>query len=357
MSWFDRQRNLWCEAFGIAQPAASVGPEVRVIGTNYSEDIFRMSDGMKIRRSSYEDNTCDQKYIDAIKEYQGANLALIPLPVPPTSSALQQVLAIQEYMDNKMAMMQHISQARQSAFSAIQVNQSPYGAQSIGNALGTLGQAGAVSAAPPVSVLNLHDQQCLEMLIQKVKIGVITDGQYRQAVEKIHRDSQLRANATGFSAQTGSIGIASGAGGIFTSTGAAASIVLAEPPDEPLENIGIVAGEIIGYRMWRVDQGVLKSGHVGTLWYPGQVLEGKPGTGSEGIYAFKTIAQVDEALNDYPAPDGAVIGSVEMWGEIVEHETGYRAQFARIKTLDQYKGPHWKDNPLAVLRSVYGLTA
>ena len=52
------------------------------------------------------------------------------------------------------------------------------------------------------------------------------------------------------------------------------------------------------------------------------------------------------------ALDGAdvIFGTIKMWGEIVEHELGYRAEFAKIISLDQ-------GNPksLTKLRTIYGL--
>jgi hypothetical protein len=33
-------------------------------------------------------------------------------------------------------------------------------------------------------------------------------------------------------------------------------------------------------------------------------------------------------------PDAVVFGRVELWGEVIEHEDGYRAEFASIVSLD-----------------------
>jgi len=47
-----------------------------------------------------------------------------------------------------------------------------------------------------------------------------------------------------------------------------------------------------------------------------------------GVYAAKRIADVDRMVSN-----GNVIGQVEMWGEVIEHERGYRASHARITEL------------------------
>jgi hypothetical protein len=73
--------------------------------------------------------------------------------------------------------------------------------------------------------------------------------------------------------------------------------------------------------------------------------EGAPATGHEcGIYAFKTRELAEELLRRYvgvrhcygreheipPPPRGRPIalGSVSLWGRILERERGYRAQYA-----------------------------
>jgi hypothetical protein len=63
-----------------------------------------------------------------------------------------------------------------------------------------------------------------------------------------------------------------------------------------------------------------------------------------GVYSFKT----EEAILDYkrgPKSLGfllagltAVFGTVAIWGQVVEHELGYRSEFAKIKSLDSAFG-------------------
>lgn len=70
------------------------------------------------------------------------------------------------------------------------------------------------------------------------------------------------------------------------------------------------------------------------VWAPGEPMEGKTKSTSEhnGVYAYKTakdfLTNHAEALHVY--------GRVALWGDIIEHELGYRAQFAKIISLDRY---------------------
>lgn len=148
--------------------------------------------------------------------------------------------------------------------------------------------------------------------------------------------------------------------------------VLAEPKREPVENAGIRAGEITAWRCWRLNKGFLQSAHVETVWAPGEVMEGTvPDHGVEGVNAWKTKSG---ALT-YGVGVCDIIGSVLLWGEVVEHEKGYRAQYAKIASIDDVIGevkldwavqPGWprrkrmetrreaKSRVLAELRERYG---
>jgi hypothetical protein len=65
-----------------------------------------------------------------------------------------------------------------------------------------------------------------------------------------------------------------------------------------------------------------------------------------GVHAFKTLdwAMNYRSRNHHPEccsnrcpGDGTILGQVELWGIVWEHNTGYRAQFARpVKFLDAY---------------------
>jgi hypothetical protein len=129
-----------------------------------------------------------------------------------------------------------------------------------------------------------------------------------------------------------------------------------EPP--PVPHAGIRVGEIIGYRLWWVDQsGLLRSVIADKVVWPVD----RPVTGSidhivlfdyglpcyGGVYCYKDFNQAHEQFIQgtkgmeigYPwKPMGVIglaLGSVKLWGEVVEHEHGYRASFAKPASLDE----------------------
>lgn len=130
----------------------------------------------------------------------------------------------------------------------------------------------------------------------------------------------------------------------------------AEQDRPPLKRDGIVAGEIVGYRCWRLDQGFLRSVYQGDIWPPQQTLQGRELADwkQRGIHAWKSAAskQYFEYLRSYMdrRDDGGVFGrtmldlgekcpamvtgSVLLWGDVVEHERGWRAEFAKVRSLD-----------------------
>jgi hypothetical protein len=55
-----------------------------------------------------------------------------------------------------------------------------------------------------------------------------------------------------------------------------------------------------------------------------------PGVGA-GIHAFKKAHEVVRQYNPGPR---VVYGTVALWGEVIEHEMGYRAEFGRVHSLD-----------------------
>lgn len=121
---------------------------------------------------------------------------------------------------------------------------------------------------------------------------------------------------------------------------------------QPVENAGVKFGEIIAYRMWFLRHDFLTSYSAKRVWAPGETMKGKPLDYNEaGSWAFKDASKAIEKmltsakepfpafLNNFSGPGGiAVYGSVQLWGTVIEHELGYRAEFAQIKTLDGIAG-------------------
>lgn len=132
-------------------------------------------------------------------------------------------------------------------------------------------------------------------------------------------------------------------------------------PKPSLKREGIVAGEIVGYRCWRVEGGFLRSVYQKDVWLPGNVIEGRglEDWDERGIHAWKSASSKEyhdyirgylnqeddpftamyvryfsggrETINRRPA---MVTGTVFLWGDVVEHERGWRAEFARVRSLD-----------------------
>ena len=110
--------------------------------------------------------------------------------------------------------------------------------------------------------------------------------------------------------------------------------------EENTEHEGIRVGEIIAYRAWRVmGPSWFRSGDDRLhsvymrkyVWSPDEPACGDVRT--HGIYSFR---QVIRSTEDYRYDVHAVLlfGKVKIWGEVVEHEGGYRSQFGKIISLD-----------------------
>jgi hypothetical protein len=109
-----------------------------------------------------------------------------------------------------------------------------------------------------------------------------------------------------------------------------------------LKHEGIRVGEIIAYRAWRaVGPGwlhrrndrlhsILMSHYV---WDPDEPASGDVRT--HGIYSFRhVIKSMSEYGYDAAMRGPILFGKIKIWGEIVEHEAGYRSEFGRIVSLD-----------------------
>ena len=88
-------------------------------------------------------------------------------------------------------------------------------------------------------------------------------------------------------------------------------------------------GYVVAMRQWKVDCGLLTSVVAGMVWHPHEAP--KADTTNEGwfhspgYYAAKTD---HHELLDYHSTITTITGTVALWGEIIEHEKGYRAEYA-----------------------------
>jgi hypothetical protein len=124
-----------------------------------------------------------------------------------------------------------------------------------------------------------------------------------------------------------------------------------------IRHSGLRVGEIIGYRAWRVvgpgwvrrGDDRLRSVYMSDyVWDPWTPASGDVRT--HGIYSFRALIRSREEYGYSISSGHLLFGKVKIWGEVVEHEQGYRSQFARIISLD-YGDPEL----LEKFRLIYGL--
>jgi len=112
-----------------------------------------------------------------------------------------------------------------------------------------------------------------------------------------------------------------------------------------LKHEGVRAGEIVAYRTWRVlvnpggwfrrsSDDRLHSVYMRDyVWHPDEPASGDVRT--HGIYSFRRVIRSNEDYGYVKLGDGPLLfGKVKIWGEIVEHEAGYRSEFGKIVSLD-----------------------
>lgn len=120
------------------------------------------------------------------------------------------------------------------------------------------------------------------------------------------------------------------------------------PPEETL-----YMEPIIGWRWWWIPNGSerLTTGQPSIQWEPRQpfvaehqrrpatplhdspVCTDPPCDGTCGIYAWKDQATLIDAGRRLFRADRYVFGPVYLWGRVIEHQRGYRAQFAYPKAI------------------------
>jgi hypothetical protein len=152
-------------------------------------------------------------------------------------------------------------------------------------------------------------------------------------------------------------GASAGAGGFASAQAVATSasfstVTFASVTPQPVEDAGIRAGEVVAYRCWLLRDGLLHSAAMSKYaWHPGNPAEGDPNKIDEGVHGFKSRHRACSYIADYDC-DGAVVvsGTVDLWGDVYEHEWGYRASKAAVASIDD--SPHYD---AAALRKLYKL--
>jgi hypothetical protein len=165
-------------------------------------------------------------------------------------------------------------------------------------------------------------------------LGGLNNGQYRNATSKA-------------------------SGGTINATNPAHMGALATIPNQsakvyppPVESAGIRTGEITAVRVWGLVGGFLTSVYMSNTWIPGDVMKAHTVSTwhGEGIHAFKDL---DYAKQEYRY-GGIIFGEVALWGDVIEYEYGYKAEFAKITKIYS-EGGLFKRLAIRKLRKKYGV--
>jgi hypothetical protein len=172
-------------------------------------------------------------------------------------------------------------------------------------------------------------------------------GQYRRSRPAVHGSAAGQPGA-GAGTVTSAAMFTGYRGGFTAGTGGTTAAA-----GKTFEDAGIRAGEVTAYRCWDLsgDDGFLYSVYRSDVcWRPGEIMEGDAENG-EGIHAFKDIVALS-GYGDSWIEVGVVLvtGTVELWGDVFEHERGYRASKAKIASI--FDSPNYD---AAELRKRYGL--
>lgn len=101
---------------------------------------------------------------------------------------------------------------------------------------------------------------------------------------------------------------------------------------------------IRAFRGWKLlhftenDSVFLTSTSNGTIWIDGEMEAKELPTlrNKSGVYATKdledSMIHLQQGIRQRSIP-GIVYGEVDLWGKVIEHDTGYRAQYAKISTF------------------------
>lgn len=105
-----------------------------------------------------------------------------------------------------------------------------------------------------------------------------------------------------------------------------------------------LVGTITAWRGWKITGGKLCALGMTGVWEPKKAVKARCSKGPTsshdaptkdcecGYWSFRTMDLLQSALNPYAA-SVQVIGSVEVWGKVIECENGFRSEFAYPKEL------------------------
>lgn len=185
--------------------------------------------------------------------------------------------------------------------------------------------------------LNPFRQWCYEALGYVKLIWRLFCGRHRIAPTQVHSSSN---QASGAGAGTGSsfsiANPATAVAGFATTTGTSTGASTGINTGPLFEDAGIKAGEVTAYRCWVLfPDGLLHScSESHFIWQPGIIAQGRSDLFGQGIHAFKSVLLMAQYGVNSLISKPIVTGTVELWGDVFEHERGYRAQYAAIKSID-----------------------
>lgn len=179
---------------------------------------------------------------------------------------------------------------------------------------------------------------CVSILVLLVTLHIrkgTINGANRRTNPQVHSDPD-----TGATAISGAV--------VAPATPKPSAQSLTHPRKRTVERTGVVIGEVIAFRCWRVAGDYLLSMN-GAVWLPDQPMVGAGVDvyNSCGVHAFKTL---DDALRYTGQGWICAIGEVRLWGTIVEHKTGYRGEKARVHRITIAWNRNREDMPAVALR-------
>lgn len=122
------------------------------------------------------------------------------------------------------------------------------------------------------------------------------------------------------------------------------------PEVREMTSATIVAGEILAYRAWYWDANTkkLRSIFIDYEWPPDEPAIGEPGVGF-GLHGFK--CQIAAKVEYYCIAKNLVFGEALFWGDVIEFEKGYTAEFGKVRNIYSVTGCE----PVDEIRKVYRL--
>ncbi len=225
-----------------------------------------------------------------------------------------------------------------------------------------LSQAHFFSAAFSIVCAFVSGFIAIKMLVSKGD----RHGRHRQASQTIPHASAGIPSSAGNGAAVSAGAPTNNPFGAYAAlrTGQGAGGVTLQLP--PLTRAPEVFGEIIAYRCWRIDAGLLRSICMNNIWIPHEPMKGTiwiehETCGGGGVHAFKTqmgaqqyVITTNGGLILGASPVSIAFGTVALYGDIVEHEKGYRAEYAMVHEIHGVIYAHGPDATLQNLRALYG---